>query len=57
MSSDPHFGFILSAYLVASIVVAGMIFAVLFDRWTLTRALKRLEAKTDALGDRNADDP
>ncbi|VFU08693.1 heme exporter protein CcmD [Methylocella tundrae] len=41
MTADPHFGFIVAAYGVGFVVIAGMIFAILRDYFTLKRALSR----------------
>jgi heme exporter protein CcmD len=40
--SDPNLGFIIAAYAIGFIVIAGMIAAVLYDRMNLKRALAKL---------------
>ena len=42
MSHDPHFGSVIAAYALASIVIGGMIGAVLLDYLRLKRALSVL---------------
>jgi heme exporter protein CcmD len=44
MSDIPHIGFIVAAYVVATVVIIGMIGVILFDYRSLSRALERLEA-------------
>ncbi len=46
MNSDPFFGYILAAYLVAFIVITTMIVATVIDYRTLKRMLSRLSART-----------
>ncbi len=46
MNNDPHFGFILAAYLVAFAVITGMIVATVADYRNLKRVLARLSART-----------
>ena len=39
MTADPHFGFVVAAYAIAFVIVAGMIFVTLRDYSELKRAL------------------
>ena len=41
--SDPHLGFIVAAYLLTSVVLIGLVIAVMLDGRTQRRALARLE--------------
>ena len=49
MTADPHFGFVIVAYAIAFVIIAGMILAILRDYSTLRQALSRFPA-----GDRRA---
>jgi hypothetical protein len=40
--SDPHFGFIVAAYILGFLTIAGMVAAILYDQFTLKRALAKL---------------
>ncbi len=42
MSEDPHTGFIIAAYAIAFVVIAGMVAAILIDHIGLKHALSRL---------------
>ena len=44
MSRDPHFGFVIAAYLLAFAVIGGMMAAILIDYMRLKRALSALAA-------------
>ncbi len=48
LMADPHLGFIVAAYAVAGVVIAGMIGSVTFDYWRLSahldQATRALEA-------------
>ncbi|MGH6817499.1 MAG: heme exporter protein CcmD [Methylovirgula sp.] len=46
MTTDPHTGFVVAAYLVALVVIAGMIAATLADYTGLKKRLERLAART-----------
>jgi heme exporter protein CcmD len=46
MTADPHFGFVVAAYLAALVVIAGMIVATLADYASLKKRLERLAART-----------
>ncbi len=46
MTGDPHFGFVIAAYLVALAVIAAMIVATLADYAGLKKRLERLAART-----------
>jgi len=39
MSHDPHFGFVVAAYAIAFVIVAGMIVTILADYMRLKQAL------------------
>jgi heme exporter protein CcmD len=45
MTADPNFGFVLAAYLVALVVLTGMIVATLADYAGLKKRLERLAAR------------
>lgn len=45
MTSDPHFGFIVAAYGVGFVIIAGMIFVILRDYFALKQALSRFPAR------------
>ena len=45
MSHDPHFGFIIAAYALALVIVAGMVVAILADYLNLQRALASFAAR------------
>ena len=42
MSHDPHFGFVIAAYALAFVIVAGMIVTILADYMRLKQALSSL---------------
>jgi heme exporter protein CcmD len=42
--NDPHIGFVVAAYLIAAIVLVGMVVAVFADYRALREALRRLES-------------
>jgi len=42
MSHDPHFGFVVAAYVLAFVIVAGMILTILADYMRLKQALASL---------------
>jgi heme exporter protein CcmD len=44
MIDAPHFGFVVAAYAFATVVVLGMIGAILWDYRAQSAALRRLEA-------------
>ncbi len=44
MTADPHFGFVVVAYAIAFVIIAGMILAILRDYSTLRQALSRFPA-------------
>ena len=44
MTEDPHFGFLLAAYVVAAVTLAGLILWVVLDHRAQTRALEALKA-------------
>ena len=43
MFTDPHFGFILTAYLIAALILIGVILWIWLDHRHLMRALDELE--------------
>jgi heme exporter protein D len=45
MTGDPHFGFVVAAYAIGFIIIAGMIFAILRDYFALRRALARFPGR------------
>ena len=45
MEHDPHTGFIVAAYAIATLVVAAMVVAILVDHRTLKAGLKRFGAR------------
>jgi heme exporter protein CcmD len=45
--SDPHAGFIIAAYALGFVVIAGMIVAILYDQISLRRALAKLPLRGD----------
>jgi heme exporter protein CcmD len=49
--NDPHLGFIIAAYALGFVVIAGMVAAILYDQLSLKRALAKLsprgEGETD----------
>jgi heme exporter protein CcmD len=47
MTADPNSGFVVVAYLVALVVIAGMIVATLVDYAGLKKRLERLAARTE----------
>ncbi|SFK68342.1 heme exporter protein CcmD [Methylocapsa palsarum] len=55
MTEDPHFGFVVAAYLVGFLVVGGMTAAVMKDYANLKRALQKFAPGADA--DRSPDGP
>ena len=46
MSHDPHFGFVVAAYAIAFVIVAGMIVTILADYMRLKQALSALSRGT-----------
>jgi heme exporter protein CcmD len=46
MSHDPHFGFVVAAYALAFVIVAGMIVTILADYVRLQNALSLLSRAT-----------
>jgi heme exporter protein CcmD len=46
MTADPNFGFVFAAYLVALVVLAGMVVATLADYAGLKKRLDRLAMRT-----------
>ena len=46
MSHDPHFGFVVAAYALAFVIVAGMIATILADYMRLKQALSSLSRGT-----------
>ncbi len=44
MSHDPHFGFVVAAYVLALVVIGGMIAAIAFDYHRLKRELAVIES-------------
>ncbi len=40
--NDPHTGFIVAAYALGFVVIAGMVAAILYDQMVLKRALAKL---------------
>jgi heme exporter protein CcmD len=46
MSRDPHFGFVIAAYVFAFVIVAGMIVTILADYMRLKQALSSLSRGT-----------
>ncbi|WOJ90554.1 heme exporter protein CcmD [Methylocapsa polymorpha] len=46
MSSDPNFGFVIAAYALAFVIVAGMTLLILRDYLNLKRELSRFAART-----------
>jgi heme exporter protein CcmD len=52
MTADPHFGFIVAAYLAGILVIGGMIIWTIVDYATLKKTLARLAAKTGIDTDR-----
>ncbi|MGH6811755.1 MAG: heme exporter protein CcmD [Methylocella sp.] len=56
MSHDPHFGFVVAAYALAFVIVAGMIVTILADYMRLKQALSSLSRGTSQDSDiRRAD--
>ena len=45
MNLGPHVGFIVSAYIAAIAIVAGLVAWIMFERWHLTRMLDEFEAQ------------
>lgn len=45
MTADPNFGFVIAAYAIALVIVAGMIFAIARDYSALKRELARFPAR------------
>jgi heme exporter protein CcmD len=58
MNHDPHLGFIIAAYALALVIVAGMVVTILVDYWNLKQALASLSRETskDPLQDVNRRD-
>jgi heme exporter protein CcmD len=52
MTGDPHFGFILAAYIAGVAVIGGMVVWTLVDYATLKNTLARLAAKAGIDADR-----
>jgi heme exporter protein CcmD len=44
MIDAPHFGFVLAAYVIAALVIVGMIGAIAIDYRVQNRALRQLES-------------
>jgi len=52
--SDPNSGFVIAAYIVALVVIAGMIVATIADYASLKKSLAKLAARTGRhVGDRD----
>ncbi len=49
--NDPHTGFIVVAYLIGFVVIAGMVAAILYDQVSLKRALAKLPARGEKESD------
>jgi heme exporter protein CcmD len=45
--SDPHTGFIIAAYVLTFVTIAGMVVAILYDQFSLKRALAKLPVRGD----------
>ncbi len=43
--NDPHAGFIIAAYVLAFVTIAGMVVAILYDQVNLKRALAKLPVR------------
>ncbi len=58
MNHDPHLGFIIAAYALALVIVAGMVVTILADYRNLKQALASLsrETRQDSLQDLNRRD-
>ncbi len=58
MNHDPHLGFIIAAYALAFVIVAGMVVTILADYRNLKQALASLsrETRQDSLQDLNRRD-
>ena len=52
MTNDPHFGFVVAAYIAGVLVIGGMVIWTLIDYATLKKALARLAAKAGIDTDR-----
>lgn len=50
LSADPNFGFVVAAYTLGFLVLGGMILSVVYDYVSLTRALSKFPARSDARG-------
>ena len=62
MSHDPHFGFVVAAYALSFVIVAGMIVTILADYMRLRQALSALSRGTRqdpdiGRGDLNPENP
>ncbi len=49
--NDPHAGFIIAAYALAFVTIAGMTGAILYDQISLKRALAKLPPRGDSESD------
>lgn len=47
MSADPNFGFVIAAYLIGFLVLGGMTLSVLYDYFSLKRALSKFPARSE----------
>jgi heme exporter protein CcmD len=45
--NDPHFGFVVAAYGLGFLIIAGMILSILVDYRSLKRALEKFSARQD----------
>lgn len=48
--SDPNFGFVVAAYGLGFLIVAGMILSIIFDYRSLKRALAKFPTRSDTRG-------
>lgn len=46
--NDPHLGFIIAAYVLGFVVIAGMVVAILYDQKVLKRALAKLPVRGES---------
>jgi hypothetical protein len=46
VTEDPHFGFVAAAYALGFLIVAGMVFAILRDYFSLKAALSHFADRT-----------
>jgi predicted MFS family arabinose efflux permease len=50
--SDPHLGYIIAAYAVGFVTISAMVAAILYDQFTLKRALAKLPVRGEDEADR-----